>query len=261
MFSTQKIADGNKLVTNYLRYFMENDLIETVAGMVYDPSQPKVFEREGVRYLNSFNGLPDLSNSYKSGVNIQDLIDRWMFSITGEWKSDKCQNIIQSLAYIIQNPGKKLNFALLIQGDQASGKSTIFDVMTKLLGKSNTKAVKPKQLKSENYNDWEAGSMFACIEEIKEQGESRLNVYNSIKDAITSQYVTIIEKYRRPVSVPNCQNFLLCTNYTDAIKLDADDRRFYVVLGKQLNADQLIEGLGINVDYATSNELLRKPIL
>lgn len=95
-----------------------------------------------------------------------------------------------------------------------------------LLGEHNCSVIETNELKSE-YSDFVEDKLFVMIEELMALG--RRDVLNSLKPKITQLIIPLRKKYANKRDIPNTVNFIAFTNYFDALPLDYDDRRYFVV--------------------------------
>ena len=68
--------------------------------------------------------------------------------------------------------------------------------------------------------------------------------HGQIKTFITNSMIQIEEKGRDHRTVPNFTNYLLLTNYKDALPITNDDRRFCVMYGRIQNEQELFDYFG-----------------
>jgi hypothetical protein len=134
-------------------------------------------------------------------------------------------HVLDSLAFQVQRPGEKVSHAILIQGMEGTGKSFIGQAMKKVLGPHNVTAVDSNELRSD-YTGWIKDTQLVIVEEMMALG--RRDLMNKLKPMITQPYFRINEKYVVQYEIANRANFLLFTNYEDAILLDHGDRRYFV---------------------------------
>jgi phage/plasmid-associated DNA primase len=141
--------------------------------------------------------------------------------------------IVSWLAHLVQQPAEKLNFGILLQGMQGTGKSFISQIMNKVLGVQNCTSSTTTQQMMGQFTDWMEGKQLVTIEEIRDQ-EERFKVYNHLKGLITNDVVKINIKGIPAYDVPNRTNFICYTNYEDAVPMDDDDRRFIIHFSRAL---------------------------
>lgn len=100
----------------------------------YKPGQSKeVFFEDGVHWLNTWE-KPDLKPVQG---NAKPMLDHILYLCNGN--KEHAGHLADWLAYQVQNPGKKINHAvLLISQDQGTGKDTVYEAMARVLGRTNT---------------------------------------------------------------------------------------------------------------------------
>ena len=150
--------------------------------------------------------------------------------------------LLDWLAYIVQNAGKRINWAILLQGAQGTGKSYFAKVLEWVLG-SNAKSLDPSAL-GERFTGWAHGSVVNIVEEIRIKGDDKWRIMDRLKPFITNSMIQIEEKGRDHRTVPNFTNYLLLTNYKDALPITNDDRRFCVMYGRIQNETELFDYFG-----------------
>lgn len=140
---------------------------------------------------------------------------------------------MQSLA---RNPGKKFQWAPVIQGVEGNGKSLLIRVLTYAVGRLYTHLPKASQL-TEKFNSWIEGRLFIGVEEIKVT--DRREVLEDLKDSVTNDWVEIRGMQREKRMGNNYTNWLFCTNHKDAIPINRDQRRYSIFFTAQQTKDDL----------------------
>jgi Family of unknown function (DUF5906)/Domain of unknown function (DUF3854) len=130
-------------------------------------------------------------------------------------------------AYPIQHPGAKLKTAVLIWGGQGTGKSFLGEIIGRVYGPTFTGFDNAK-LNGE-YNDWAESKQFALGEEIVLGKGDRGEVSEKLKTLITGETITIHRKFLNRYDLPNCMNMIIVSNHAIPVKLEHDDRRFFVI--------------------------------
>lgn len=146
---------------------------------------------------------------------------------------------IDFLAYLVQFPGRKVRWAVLIQGTKGCGKSFIERAMRAVLGSEHVKQVDPASVFSD-YNDWAYGAQLTVLNEIRVHGHSRYDIMNRLKEPIADDRVSIKQKYRDHREVLNLTNYLMFTNHHDALAIEPDERRYFVVKSPIQKKEQVI---------------------
>ncbi len=130
------------------------------------------------------------------------------------------------LAFNLQKQGEKILWAVLLQGMQGTGKSYFAEIMVMILGSHNVSSPSNEEL-HEVYTQWAKNCSFVVVEELMARG--RMDLMNKLKPMITQPRISIREMYTPNYEMANRFNMLLLTNHKDAIILDEDDRRYFVV--------------------------------
>lgn len=229
---------AEKLASDYA--LIECELL-TVVDKMYWPSAAITFEYDNKLMLNSY-----VQSGYKA-VPIDDsnkhAVDLFLAHIDNLLSDKREQQILLNwLAYIVQNPGKRVNWAILLQGAQGTGKSYFAKVLEWVLG-SNAKSLDPSAL-GERFTGWAHGAVVNIVEEIRIKGDDKWRIMDRLKPFITNSMIQIEEKGRDHRTVPNFTNYLLLTNYKDALPITNDDRRFCVMYGRIQNESELFDYFG-----------------
>ncbi len=96
----------------------------------------------------------------------------------------------------------------------------------------------------ERFTGWAHGSVVNIVEEIRIKGDDKWRIMDRLKPFITNSMIQIEEKGRDHRTVPNFTNYLLLTNYKDALPITNDDRRFCVMYGRIQNESELFDYFG-----------------
>lgn len=229
---------AEKLASDYA--LIECELL-TVVDKMYWPSAAITFEYDNKLMLNSY-----VQSGYKA-VPIDDsnrhAVELFLHHIDNLLSDKREQQILLNwLAYIVQNAGKRVNWAILLQGAQGSGKSYLAKVLEWVLG-SNAKSLDPSAL-GERFTGWAHGAVVNIVEEIRIKGDDKWRIMDRLKPFITNSMIQIEEKGRDHRTVPNFTNYLLLTNYKDALPITNDDRRFCVMYGRIQNESELFDYFG-----------------
>lgn len=213
--------------------------IPCVEGARYLPGQDSMFTMEGLTYVNRYDPtagaiLPErLSETDK---NARSMFAKHVSTLIPR-EADR-RVFIDYLTYVIQNPGKKVNFAILLQGQESDGKSFFAEMMAKILGPSNVNFINGAALE-EKYSPWAEGSQICFIEEIKLHGVSGHEILNRFKPYITNETISIRRMQKDIYQAPNVTSYVLFTNYRDALPLSLHDTRYYVIFSRWETPEQL----------------------
>lgn len=202
--------------------------IPKAVSEVYDPrwagSEP-IFSKDGVNYLNTYRATypePDASKSEEAGK----IFITHMKKLIAE--EEYWTILIDFLAFLVQHPGVKIRWTIVIQSVQGAGKGLVGKIMEAVLGKGNVKPVS-NNIVSSIWNDWATGSQLIIIEELHSSGQVRKALADGIKEALTNDDLPINKRNTSAYVVENTTNFLCFTNEQSALAIDPGERRYMVI--------------------------------
>lgn len=205
---------------------LRNPAFPKVDGLRYYPHRPdeKIIVDGQNTFINIYKPSPvdaDETTSKEAG----DLIE---FHTRVNFPDKFSQQMLLSfLAFIVQQPGKKIKFAVFMQGVEGSGKGIYMDMMEAVLGKSNYVSVGDDPIAS-SFNEWMAGKQLIFYDEVI-QGSMKQDRMNSLKAKITNTGVSISRKFKDVRTVPNLANDFFASNSINGIRIDDNDRRFFIL--------------------------------
>lgn len=223
-------------------------LIVKADALVYDPrhgGEKQFFQLPGDErvFVNEYrtSSLPKLDP-----VNSKRAIGYVFKHLLKQMSREDALHVMDWIAYSVQFPGKRIRHAIFIQGAQGCGKSIISAIIAAAIGEANATVVGPKEISSD-FSGWATGGQLTTIEEIWVQGKGRAAVMNCLKPLITNNRVTITRKGVDPVTMDNVTNYIAYSNHRNALYLEPDDRRWFVIMSfiqtaaqKQALADTMI---------------------
>lgn len=223
-------------------FALVNCRIPTVVDKMFWPGADRIFEYEEKDMLNTYHwsGVKACEDLDEEGRRVIDMFLRHLAFFVEDPRE---QNIILDwMTYVYQNPGKRVNWALLLQGAYGSGKSYFVNVLQAIMGDLVTN-LDPTAIAG-RFTGWAHGSIVVAIEEIRISGTNKYEVLDRMKPFITNSTVQIEEKGRDHRTVPNFTSYMMLTNHKDAIPLTEGDRRYCVIFGRVQSEEQLFRELG-----------------
>lgn len=135
--------------------------------------------------------------------------------------------LLDWLAFQVQHPGEKMNWALFLGGAPGAGKDTLLTPLLRAVGVHNYANVSPEDLAS-GYTDWLVGAQLVVVEEM--MNFDRREVMNKLKPLITTppEKLRVNAKFVPQYYIPNRGNFIFMSNNENALALSQEDRRFFV---------------------------------
>lgn len=208
-------------------------------GYSYDPSRPEetVITKNNRPMINTYRRTypkPDKGRLFEAW----ELIDGHMRNIIADARHR--QTITDFLAYMVQAPGKKIRWAILLQGAEGCGKSLFTSVMNDILGVENVNII-AKSSADRGYNDWVIGYQAVVVEEIRVSGANRHEIFDALKPMISDTLVPITQKYCDARKIEHCANFWMNTNHHDSLPVTDNTRRVFYVKSSIQHREQVME--------------------
>lgn len=137
------------------------------------------------------------------------------------------QILLDYLSFCVQFPGRKIKWAILLQGAPGCGKTFFASLIAAALGDQHI-GVPDNTVLTKEWTSWAEGKCLVCIEEIRASGKNRYELMDKLKPFISNDVVTINRKFKSEYVIPNVTNYLMFTNHHDALVIDDADRRYCV---------------------------------
>lgn len=240
---TNPSSDASSLALNIHKIY-------TVAGRRYMPGRDAIFHEPDGTFANLYaeHEIPerpekllpkDKRNVERVKAHIKHLIE----------KEDEQRMLIDWLSWVVQNPGKHANYAVVLQGIQGDGKTFFAEMLRAVMGVSNVTMLNAHILHSE-FTDWCVGQCVACVEEVRLiNDKNKFEVLNRIKPYITNNVIEVHPKGKTMYNAINTTNYLLFTNYKDALPLDDGERRYMILFSRWQKLSAIREFRKENPDY------------
>jgi hypothetical protein len=224
--------------------------IHTVGGRRYMPGRDPIFHEPDGVFANTYAEHEIPERPEKMLPKDKRAIERVRAHIAHLLEDPREQRMLLDwLSWVVQNPGKHANYAILLQGVQGDGKTFFAEMLRAIMGVSNVTMLNA-QILHNDFTDWCAGQCVACVEEVRLiNDKNKYEVINRIKPYITN---TVIEVHPKGKAVYNCintTNYLLFTNYKDALPLDDTDRRYLILFSRWQKRDDIKAFKSANRDY------------
>lgn len=138
--------------------------------------------------------------------------------------------------------------ALVLKGDQGSGKGILFEhVITPLFGEEYCIVIDDDRLHS-NFKNWISGNLFYNLNEISHDMRTRKAVKNFIKQLVTDTKVQAEQKYKDSGAIEIFGQVLITSNELAPLEIETSDRRFTII-----QTDQALKKDGINTAKLIEN--------
>jgi hypothetical protein len=240
LINTKKVPPGPQggamSATNYAQL---TGYIKVVDSMAYLPMQEKrLCTINGSSVLNTFNSrtVPEVAEFTEDGLAAIEMVKKHIKFIATTHEASSI--LTQWIAHQVQYPGQQILWSPLIQSIPGVGKSFFAELLRQVLGDRNIGTVSPTQVTSD-FNGWATNVVVNVLEELRVQGHNRYEAVNALKPLITDRIIQINEKGVQPYSTLNTANYICFTNAKDALPLDQNDRRWWIIFVPIQHLDDL----------------------
>jgi hypothetical protein len=236
-----KPLDASKPYIRPRDYLLNTVKVPTVFDFAYDPRQPNdTFITNANRpCVNLYvPGYPEANPKDAQYASIIFLTHLKHLIAEAAYRTV----VMDFLAHLVQFPGKKIRWAILLQGVEGCGKTFLAEAMRAVLGYRHVRAIDSNAIHGQ-WNEWAYGAQLITLEEIRVAGQSRHEVMNALKPLITNDQITINQRNRDTRQVENTANYLLFTNHHDSLVLSHGDRRYFI-LKSPLQTKKQVKDLG-----------------
>lgn len=191
-------------------------------------------KEEGFKTFNLFDGFwvnkIEKENVEKKQHYI-DLFKKHIHYLSNENETTK-NFLLQWIAHLLLNTHKKSTICLVIQGDEGSGKTSLFELIRHMMQKKEKDkycymTARPEKTIFERFNDVLLNKILVNINE--PDFNSFKGSFEEFKSMITDSQLSIESKGLPKISIGNHMSFMLTTNNEKLFTLSATDRRFYFI--------------------------------
>lgn len=236
-------ANLSKPIITPTDYALNQVKVVTAYDYAYDPSQSTemYFVNHGRKYINTYSPTyPELD--IKQAQNAGELFERHLVNLVAE--GDYRKTLVEFMAFLVQFPGKKIRWAVLIQSVEGGGKTFLAEAMKAVLGREHVKTIDGGAIKG-GWNEWAFGAQLVALEEVRVAGTNKHEIMNALKPLITNDQISLNEKFRNNREVANITNYMMFSNHHDALALTPGDRRYFVIKSPLQRKSQ-VQALGEN---------------
>lgn len=229
--------------------------IHTVDGRRYMPGRDSIIYEPDGMFANTY---PEHEIPEKPDVELprdKRNVDRVKAHIAHLLvKPVEQRAFLDALAWIVQNPGKHMNYAILLQGAEGDGKSFWGEMMRVVMGVSNVSMVNANTIVKSDFTSWAYGQCVCCVEEVRmanTRGVDKWEAINKIKPFIANNIIEVHPKGKDGISVLNTTSYIFFTNFKDAMPLDDNSRRYLVLFSQWQRKEDIQAFKSANPHYYT----------
>lgn len=227
--------------------------VPIVDGRRYVPGRDAVFHEPDGTFANTYpeHEIPEKPEKIlpRDRKNIER-VKRHIAHLLADEREQRM--LLDWLSWVVQNPGKHANYAVLLQGTEGDGKSFFAELMRAVMGVSNVKMLNADTIVNSNFSGWAVGQCLCCVEEVRiagSKGQDKWATINKIKPLITNHVIEVHAKNKEPRNVLNTTNYLMFSNYKDALPIDDSSRRYLILFSRWQNRGDLVQFVRENRDY------------
>lgn len=158
--------------------------------------------------------------------------------------------LLDWIAYCAQFPREKITWTPVLYSAEGAGKSWMVGLLGCLLGQDNVRSIAGENLK-EDKTSWAEGRKVVVIEEVRLHGNSRYDVLDKMKPYVGSETVPVRRMHTDLYEIINVTNYLMFTNYEDALPINRGDRRYFIIRCSLQTASQIERFVEENPNYFT----------
>ena len=208
-----------------LKFWKQHKDSKVCVDFTYKPNDPNRFVHVNKKLMINVYEKNELEPNPKADTDLFWALVKHIIP-----HDDYREHFLNWFAYPIQNPGKKIRHALLLQSDEFQlGKGSLFDIHRDLLGHHNTNKIDLKEAldKAKGYL---INKQTVLIDEAKASGSwGEKNMFlNTLKTLITEGKAGIRQMYKDYTEQDTCTNYWINTNYRDAFPMPYNEVRYFV---------------------------------
>lgn len=161
------------------------------------------------------------------------------------------RDIINSyMAAVAQRPGVQIGWAPVIQSLEGAGKTAFQRIMQAMVGRVYLHSPKAEDLVEGGgkFNAWIRNKLVIVVNELRVGSNDKRDLVEILKPLITDDYIETQSKGIDQEMFDNCTNWIMFTNYQDAIPINANSRRFCVMYSALQDVSDL-QRAGMDGDY------------
>ena len=235
-FKAFKIKILNRIFDNELH------LIDNIA---YKPIDEQTFEENDKTYFNIYRKSQLLKN-YKPNNLEFPTIKKLILNIVGN-NEEYYTYFNKWLGWQIQHPLSRLPTAIILQGEQGTGKTKFCELVLKKIFDKNFTEISQAEI-NQDHNDYMMGKQLIVANEVI-HNDNKYLVPDKLKNMVTDEFLTINQKFKDLKYMRNYAQFIFVSNNSVPIKVESGDRRYSIFKSlKLVDGWKLIDELEKNLE-------------
>jgi energy-coupling factor transporter ATP-binding protein EcfA2 len=139
---------------------------------------------------------------------------------------------------MLQRPGKKAQWAVILQGAKGNGKTTLIKILNHAISDRYVHIQDALDL-GNKFNIWMRDKLLIVIDELKVPRRKQTKFMTRLKPLITNDRIAVQGKGKDQTVIDNRANFFMATNHKDAIPITENNRRFCMLAAAQQDKKDL----------------------
>lgn len=193
-----------------------------VIGTAFKPNAPlHIPQPSGLTRLNTFKAYEPTSTQISSvtGTPFETFMSR-LFP-----EPEERHIVTQWLAHMFQRPEERPSWHLLLTSDTGTGKGFLFhSILTPLLCKQ-TKLINSFKRLTGQFSGILEESMLVMLDDAKSKSDATMT---ELKSILSESHIVVEHKYEAEKTVEIFSRIIFASNEYRPLRLDADERRWYV---------------------------------
>ena len=231
-FRYQFTLPHNMLPNTYIRSYLRNDRVVTRMDMCPDRKELMYVDEDNLKVLNVFQQPPQGEGKIAPQSTVEFLLEFISYLLNKD--QEAVDHLLKWITHFLFKPGTRMHHGILLSGDQGTGKSTLGRIVSELGGSSST-VITPQEIKG-TFQNWMLNSRLVIVEEVKQQKAHEF--YNNMKVYFTNDKNRANLKNLPAINITNHLHWMMFSNYSNPINLDADDRRIFYVHSNAVKRDK-----------------------
>jgi len=231
------INEKNDESTSFFKTWSKDRTKRTYKNLVFDPSTTENIDNQ-YNIFKGFNFIKKIEDDEyeEEGVNL--FLNHLKLLCNHE--EEATQYLIQYIADIFQNPQNLPGIAIVMIGDQGTGKDIVVEFIQNIIGKEYlTKTANFNSLFG-TFNCALKNKLVIRINEVS--GKDGYGQKEKLKDLITESDIIINEKGLKQYTLKNYARLIMYSNSENPIEIPTDNRRYWVVkTADKMNDDYYIK--------------------
>jgi len=191
-------------------------------SMIYLPGESPIVEYNNELCVNIYNRLG-------TPAPIPGAVEIWTEHMEYLFPDEvEREHLYSWLAFCLQNPAIKINYAVLVAGISRNGKDSAFEPFKRAMGIKNVREIAAVELK-ETYTDFLMNTKLVVIQEA--QNFDKASIENKLKPILASppEMLRIRMFGKGFFETPNIVQGLFFSNHYNALKISEGDGRYYAL--------------------------------